>query len=103
MESDYTASSLGYASADHWLDVVVEELEWGVINLDRLVEYDAIFSDPPPPSAVTQADLRLLDAWLAGADDVLWDADALVNDDLLTADATRRIFDVLFSIDAASS
>ncbi len=104
MESDYTATSLGYQSADHYLADPTPEHR-------NLATYDLIFA-PPPPQAVTIAGDRLLRDWVdtyhqdlerrAEARDALWDGDWLADDTHLTEAATVLIFDTLHRLEAAS-
>lgn len=101
MDPDYQATRYGFPDADAWLAEVAGELAWGVINPDRLAEYDTIF--PPPVVEAVSADAyRLAGAWQHNDTDTLWDLDALVDDDHLTAAATRMILSVWFGVEAAS-
>ena len=104
MESDYTARSLGYESADRYLEDPHPEHR-------NLATYDLIFA-PPPPLPVTTAGHRLLHDWLDcnhqdldirdEARDALWDGDWMADDTHLTKAATVLIFDTLHRLEAAS-
>ncbi len=109
MDPDYRAARLGYPDAAAWLTVVAGELFFENVGPDRITEYDAVFP-PPVVEPVTAEAFRLAGAWLpadAGAPlwdnlDLLWELDALVDDDHLTAAATRLILSVWFGVEAAS-
>lgn len=104
MESDYTARTLGYESAGHFLEDPHPEHR----NLET---YDLIFASPSP-EAVTTTGHRLLQNWLAAyhqdlniraaATDTLWDGDWMADDTHLTREATILIFVTLDRLEAAS-
>lgn len=104
MESDYTARSLGYESADRFLKDPRPEHR----NLET---YDLIYA-ATSPLAVTAAGHRLLRDWLdtnhqdltrrAAATDALWDGDWMADATHLTRAATTLIFDTLDRLEAAS-
>lgn len=104
MESDYTAASLGYESADHYLEGPRPEHR----NLET---YDLIFA-APPRQPVTIAGNRLLHDWLDTnhrdldrrdeALDALWDGGWMADDTSITKEATVLIFDTLDRLEAAS-
>ncbi len=104
MESDYTAMSIGYESADDYLAGPRPEHR----NLET---FDLIFA-ARPPLAVTAKGNRLLRDWAdaghldlerrAAAVDALWDDDWMADDTHLTLEASILLFDTLDRLEAAS-
>jgi len=102
MGVDDQAKTIGYSSADDWLQKVREELDFGVVVHGRVAEYDTIFA-PLPPEAITITEARLLDAWERADFDQLRHDNWLTESGELTKLATAVLLGIWHKKDRASA